>query len=194
MDKEKNMSLGETSLTEKDFDNLFKELYPPLCGFANRIVNNLPDAEEIVQDVFVNLWQNQSKIIINKSLKSYLYQMVHNSAINHLEHLRTLKNKVHKLATDDEWKSIHTSYFVEESFLEIMEAMETENKIMALLDQLPDKCKEIFLLSRYHNLSNEEISIKLHISSSTVRVQIFNALNHLRKTISNIYLFFLIFS
>lgn len=177
--------------TEKDFDILFKNLYPPLCGFAGRILSNLSEAEELVQDVFVNLWLNQSKIHIQTSLKAYLYQMVHNAAINRLEHLRTQKNRVNKVATEQEWLEIHMSYSVNESFLEILESKETEARILKELEQLPDKCREIFLLSRYRNLTNAEICKKLDLAPATVRVQLFRALNHLRKAFQSIYSFFL---
>ncbi|HEY4787368.1 MAG TPA: sigma factor, partial [Bacteroidales bacterium] len=63
---------------EKAFDVLFRELYPSLCTFAYRLLNNLEEAEETVQDAFVNLWQNRNQIHIKGSIKSYLYQTVHN--------------------------------------------------------------------------------------------------------------------
>lgn len=179
--------------TEKGFDSLFKELYSSLCGIANRILDNLNEAEDLVQDVFVNLWLNQSRIEIKSSIKAYLYQMVHNAAINQLDHLRAQKNRVNKVAREREWLDIHMTYSVNESFLEILESRETEIQILKLLEQLPDKCREIFLLSRYHDLSNAEISKKLNLSQSTIRVQLFNALSHLKKAFGNFSSFFFFF-
>lgn len=193
MEKWESKNSASLFFAEKDFDILFKNLYPPLCGFANRILSNLSEAEELVQDVFVNLWLNQSRIIIQTSIKAYLYQMVHNAAINRLEHLRTQKNQVNKVASEQEWLNIHMSYSVNDSFLEILESKETEARILKELEQLPDKCREIFLLSRYRNLTNAEISKKLNLSQATVRVQLFRALNHLRKAFQNTFSFFLFF-
>ncbi len=191
MENCENKNSSTLFFTEKDFDVLFRNLYPPLCGFANRILSNLSEAEELVQDVFVNLWLNQSRIHIQTSLKAYLYQMVHNAAINRLEHLRTQKNQVNKVASEQEWREIQMSYSVNDSFLDILESRETEAGILKVLDQLPDKCREIFLLSRYRNLTNAEISKKLGLAPATVRVQLFRALNHLRRVLQNIPSYFL---
>ncbi|HEX3008762.1 MAG TPA: RNA polymerase sigma-70 factor [Bacteroidales bacterium] len=175
---------------EKAFDVLFKEYYTPLCNFANRILNDLPEAEENVQDAFINLWQNRERITINGSLKSYLYQTVHNMAINRLEHRQALKNKVNKLASVEEWGAIHNTFEVNESFIQIIEANETEEIIRQVVNDLPEKCREVFLLSRYENLSNEKIGEILHLSQNTIRVQIFRALNSIREMMKKINMFF----
>jgi RNA polymerase sigma-70 factor, ECF subfamily len=174
--------LGE----EQAFDSLFKSLYPYLCNFAQQLLNNLPEAEETVQDAFINLWQNRTKIVINGSLKSYLYQTVHNLAINKLDHFKTHKFQPNKVINPEQWSQIHNSYTVDNSFIQAFEAKETEELILKAIEKLPEKCREIFLLSRYDNLSYEEISDKLQLSQNTIRVQIFRALETIKKFIGTI--------
>jgi len=166
---------------EKAFDTLFKELYPYLRCFAYRLLHNLPEAEEIVQDSFINLWQNKNQIVLKGSLKSYLYQIVHNLSINRLAHFKTQKFKPNSIVNPEQWIQIHKSYEVEDSFVEIFMAKETENLIVKMIERLPDKCREIFMLSRFENLSYKEISHKLQLSPITVRVQIFKALKFLKE-------------
>jgi RNA polymerase sigma-70 factor (ECF subfamily) len=168
---------------EKAFDSLFKELYPLLCNFAFRILNNFPEAEETAQDAFINLWQSRNKIILKSSLKSYMYQIVHNLAINKLEHLKTRKFQPNKTVNSDQWKYIHGLLIVDDTFITLFEAKETEALILKAIDQLPEKCREIFLLSRFENLSNKEIAERLTLSPNTVRVQIFRALETIRGII-----------
>jgi RNA polymerase sigma-70 factor, ECF subfamily len=169
---------------QKAFDSLFKDLYPNLCNFAQRIVNDMPESEDIVQDAFISLWQNKDKIVIKGSLKSYLYQTVHNLAINKLAHFKTRKFQPNKVISDEQWKKIHNSYAIDDAFIQSLEAHETETIILDAVGKLPGKCREIFLLSRYEDLSYEEISNKLQLSQNTVRVQIFRALEFIREFIS----------
>jgi RNA polymerase sigma-70 factor (family 1) len=169
---------------EKAFESLFNELYPYLLNFAQQLLNKLPDAEEIVNDVFIKLWQNKESIIIQESIKSYLYQMVHNLAMNKMDHFKTKKFSPNKQISLEDWKQIYNTYLVDDSLILQIEAAETEQLIAKAVENLPEKCKEIFKLSRYENLSYEEIAIKLNLSQSTVRVNIFRALEFISKNIS----------
>ena len=166
---------------ENAFDSLFRELYPHLTHFAQRILNNLPEAEETVQDVFIHLWQTKEKIILKGSIKTYLYQAVHNLAINKLEHFKTQKFQPNRTVSLEKWKQIHNLYIVDDSFVQMSESIETESLILKAVGKLPEKCRVIFLLSRFENLSNKEISEKLQLSQNTVRVQIFRAIAFLKE-------------
>jgi len=168
---------------ERAFDSLFRELFPFLLNFAHRILKNMPEAEETVQDAFINLWQRKDTIFLKDSLKSYLYQTVHNLAINKLEHTRTHKYQPNRVMNAEQWKCLHNLYSVNDTFINRFEALETEALILKAIEKLPDKCRKVFLLSRYENLTYEEISDKLTISQNTVRVQIFRALEILRKLV-----------
>lgn len=166
---------------EKAFIVLFREMYPFLRNFANKIIGNILDAEEVVQDTFVNIWLNRNKISIQSSIKSYLYQTVHNLSINRIEKLNRNKNLPNQIVSVDQWKQIHNLFTIDNDFIAVFEAKETEDDILKAIDKLPDNCREIFLLSRYEDMSYEEIASRLGLSKSTIRVQIFRALEHLRN-------------
>ena len=172
---------------EKAFNLLVRELFPCLCNFAQRMLNNLSESEETVEDVFIHLWQNKEKINLKGSIKSYLYQSVHNLAINKLEHFKTLRFQPNKTTSQEEWKQIHHSFITDDAFIQMFEANETENIILRAMEELPEKCREIFRLSRFENLSNKEISDQLNISQNTVRVQIFRAIAFLKDFLNNTY-------
>ncbi len=178
---------------ENAFDILFKENYAALCNFAFRIIGDLKDAEEIVEDAYLYLWQNHDTIIVKESVKSYLYQVVHNLAVNRLEHYRTKKYSTNKLASATEWKFIHNTYTVNDTLIQRLEAKETEVLIKQTIENLPEKCREIFQMSRFQNMSNEEISEKLNISQNTIRVQIFNALKIIKEVLKKMNIIFLLF-
>jgi RNA polymerase sigma-70 factor (ECF subfamily) len=168
---------------KKAFDSLFKALYPSLCNFAFRILNDFREAEETAQDALVNLWQGRNKIVLEVSLKSYVYKIVYNLAINRLEHLKSKKFQPNKVIDPEQWNYMHGMLTVDDTFITMFEASETEAMISKTINQLPEKCREIFLLSRFENLSNKEIADRLSLSPTTVRVQIFKALEAIRNVL-----------
>jgi RNA polymerase sigma-70 factor, ECF subfamily len=172
---------------EKAFDSVFRELYPLLLSFAFRIIRKMPDAEETVQDAYINLWKNRNSIEITGSLKAYLYQTVHNLSLNKLEHFKTNKYRPNSTTLDiGQWDIIRDSYTISENLVEMIESKDTESIILKAIENLPQKCREIFTLSRFDNLSYEQISNYLHISENTIRVQIFRALKAIGESIRKI--------
>jgi|WetSurMetagenome_2_1015567.scaffolds.fasta_scaffold190052_2 RNA polymerase sigma-70 factor, ECF subfamily len=172
---------------EKAFDSLFRELYPLLLSFAFRILRKKPDAEEITQDAFINLWKQRDTIEIKGSLKSYLYQAVHNLSLNRLEHFKTKKFLPNNNTLDrGQWDLIRDTYVVNDDLIEMIESKDTESIILKAIEELPQRCREIFILSRFDNLGYDEISKKLNISENTIRVQIFRALKAISETIRKI--------
>jgi RNA polymerase sigma-70 factor (ECF subfamily) len=169
---------------EKAFDSVFRELYPVLLSFTFRMIRKMPDAEETVQDAFIILWKNRNLIDIKGSLKSYLYQMVHNLSLNKLEHFKTNKFLPNNNTLDSgQWDKIVDSYTVNDDLIEMIESRDTESIISKAIEKLPQKCQEIFILSRFDNLGYEEISKRLNISENTIRVQIFRALKVIAESI-----------
>jgi RNA polymerase sigma-70 factor, ECF subfamily len=165
---------------ERAFGELFKETGSSLYYFAYQLVNDEVKSEEIVHDVFLNIWEKRSYIIIYGSLKSYLYKSVHNQAINWLIQQKTARVSSSVLIPDEAWQKLLNTCECNGYLIETLEAVETWNMIQKIIEDLPDQCREIFCLSRFESKSNKEISEKLAISSNTVRTQIFRALKKIQ--------------
>lgn len=154
------------------FETLFKTWYAPLCNYANGIIRDSGDAEDVVQKVFCKIWDSRTTIEIHTSVKSYLYRMVHNDCINRIKQARV--------------RAEHDVYYMNSSSTSTDDAesgvlcSELEQQILALIDTLPPKCKEVFRMSRMQHLSYTEISEKLDISVNTVENHIVKALRLLR--------------
>lgn len=156
------------------FRELFDRHYLPLCRFAEYWLHDAPAAEEIVLDLFTHLWQHTDQIHITASLRAYLFRAVRNRALNRLR-----DNRFSYIPFEE----LKTLLFCPESRqLEFDEIMQLT---VEAIDQLPDRCREVFLKSRNEELSNLEIADRMNISVKTVEAQITKALKHLRKTLSD---------
>jgi len=169
---------------EKAFDKLFLKYYVSLCRFVFIYVKDQFASEEIVQELFINLWEQRKKITITTSFTSYLYTAAKNRSLNYLQKGKT--RKLHENLTANE--KISEVY--------VMDDMVTFNEIhlelSKAIEKLPQKCRQIFHLSRTENLSNAEIAKQLGISVKTVENQITIALKKI-KTYLSPYLGFILF-
>lgn len=167
----------------KSFELLYHRYYERMCLYALSLISNKHEVEEIVQDIFINLWENKESIQITGSLKAYLFRSVHNETINSIKKRLTKKNAANNILNHEQWNGLENVINYNAHILEKIEAMETEQKIHEAINLLPEQCKVIFKLSRFDNLSNNEISQKLNLSKNTVRGQIQKAmkkiLNHI---------------
>jgi RNA polymerase sigma-70 factor, ECF subfamily len=154
-------------LDTKSFEHLFKSNYKALCNFAFRYVEDKDDAEEIVQETFVYIWNNKSEADFHTDNIAYLYSAVKNRCLNHIKHL----------SIREVYKS-HVTFHHSESATSNMDIFDLEDKIEKGLKNLSEKCREVFLSSRYEGLKNKEIAEKYDISVKTVENQIGKALKH----------------
>jgi len=154
------------------FEEIYREYFAPLCYYCLKYVDSYEDSEEIVQDLFVKIWEMHDEIEINISLNAYLYKAVQNYALNHLSKQKT-KEKL-QLSRD---KSVAVSFGTGQDNLE-----EEELSIVlrhAIL-KLPEKRREIFELSRFDGFQNLKIAEKMAISVKTVETQMTKTLKYLR--------------
>jgi RNA polymerase sigma-70 factor (family 1) len=154
---------------EGTFERFYKEHYKSFFLMSCKYLKDPALAEEIVNDVFLKIWEDGDKIKIESSLKSYLYKAIINRSINLLN-----KNKRES--------AYHSNINVipEESYeLRQIEENELMIKIYAAIDQLPDQCKRVFEMSRFEELKQQEIADKLGISIKTVKNHITIALKQL---------------
>jgi len=156
-------------LDQRAFEELFREYFPPLMAFARKILVDEDDAREVVQKVFINLWEKRKEIDISTSLKSYLFTSVHNRSLNMI--------RDRKKFSSDEVPDLGGEWDVSSQ----IESMELEEKIRETIASLPEKCREIFELNRFDGLKYGEIAEKLGISVKTVENQMSKALKILRE-------------
>lgn len=156
---------------------LFKLYYDKLMHVAYSYLNNKEDSEELVQEVFVKLWEKRKSINIDTSINAYVYNMCRNLCIDHL------RKKSRKLSIESsisqEESLINYRALSDDSSSAIMEK-ELWSQISLALEGLPDKCKQVFTKSRFEGLMNKEISEELDISIKTVENHMSKALKHMR--------------
>jgi RNA polymerase sigma-70 factor (family 1) len=150
-------------VTDTELEILFKDQYRPLVYFADKIISNQYEAEDIVSESFVKLWNKRSDFPNKTAAKSFLYLVVRNSCFDYLKKQKRLfkKESGYFVWTDDVEQDI--------SFL-IMQA-ETLKEITNMIENLPVKKREICKLAYFEGLSTEEISDRLGIPIKTVRNQ-----------------------
>jgi len=163
-------------LLKKDDHDAYAQIYDRFNGlmyiYACKIVKDFDEAEDIVQEVFISLWDKRNTLVLKSSLSSYLYSAVRYKFINLLDHKKVRTDYSTSLQSFlDEGEYLTDDYIREKEFKQLIE------KEIALL---PEKMREIFVMSREQNLSNKEIAEKLDLSEKTVRNQVNNALNNLR--------------
>ena len=159
---------------ESSYAFLVERYHHALCVYAYNLTREKAEAEDIVQNVFVRVWRKREKLKSGLSLKSFLYRSVYNEFIDNYR-----KKKVITSVERDYFAAIdELVHDGEEKDLERM------IKIMKIeIENLPPKCKEVFLLSKKNGLTNEEISTYLEISTKTVEAHITKAFSILRKKI-----------
>jgi RNA polymerase sigma-70 factor (ECF subfamily) len=177
---EKDLIEGLREGDERIFKFIFDQYYRPLTVFALKYVPDVEEAKEIVQDFFVRLWSRHADLNIRFSLKMYLYQSVKNAALNYIEMNKVAQRRLGQYAAP------LTST---DNALEHMMAAEQEEMLMRAIDALPEKCRQIFLLSRMQRLSNQAIATQLNISIKTVEGQISIALKRLAEWLITLLFF-----
>ena len=169
---------GATNTLDKAaFEEIFRSYFTPLCSFAQKFVQDIDEAKDIVHNVFVNLWNRRDEVDMETSLKSYLFQGVHNRSLNYIRDTKKL------VQFDAPQNEAELGLYLDAK--DHLESSEAERRINQALDNLPDKCKEIFLMNRFDGLKYQEIAEKLNISVKTVETQMSRALKTLRERLSD---------
>ena len=158
------------------FDTMFRANYAGLVGSAERMLGRRDVAEEIVQDVMLELWRRRETLVVDDSLRGYLFRATRNRALNHLRHGAIERKAEPELIADrtESGSSAHAA-LVEE---------EIEVAVRRAVADLPDRCREVFELSRVHGLRYAEIATTLGISVKTVEAQMGKALRILRERLA----------
>ena len=161
-------------------ETLFKRFYKPLRAYAFRFVDDKELSEDIVQDVFYELWRRRDTIRFeDESVKSYLFKAVYTHSLNALDKKR---QNIYPLDQNKETDILdqYVSTYMQNSEQSLI-LKELEDEIRSYINTLPPQCRKIFLLSRSYGLKNREIAEQLGISIKAVEKQISKALYGLKE-------------
>jgi RNA polymerase sigma-70 factor (ECF subfamily) len=155
-----------------------------LVLFANKFIGDMQVSRDLVQDAFFMLWEKADQLEIKQSPKAYLYQAVKNSCLNYQRHLQ-IKNTAEAQIGNKIAELEQAIYMDTESpYFSLLEK-ELEEKINEVIERMPEKCKEVFKLSRFENMKNREIAEHLDISVKMVEKHISKALVILRRDLAD---------
>lgn len=160
----------------KDFSEIYIEYYPKLMRFACDIITCKEDAENLVHDAFLDLWKINDRLVDINNINAYMFRLVRNRCLDYLKHL--VHEKAYEEAALAEYRAGIDS--LNKMGDEELIAGELSEIMRSTVDQLPCRCREIFLLSRVEGLRYNEIADRLGVTQNTVSVQMCIALRRLR--------------
>ena len=160
---------------QKAFDTLFRRYYPMLCAYGHRFVE-LEDAEEIVEDSLLWIWENRETLVIESSLNSYLFKMVYRRALNKLAHIDATQRADTRFYEEMQEMLQDTDYYQIEEL-----AKRIEDAVAAL----PESYREAFVMHRFRDMSYKEIAETLGVSPKTIDYRIQQALKQLRTDLKD---------
>lgn len=155
------------------FEKMFHVYYSKLCVFSNSYVKSLDLARDVVQEVFIKIWDGREDFKVRHSLKAYLYQAVRNQSLNQIEKNKQKQRLSNSLKKHEELQQEHQS--------SDLNTEELSQKIWKLVEELPERRRTIFILYRKHGLSYKEIAEVMNIKRKTVENQMGKSLQFLRE-------------
>lgn len=162
---------------ENAFEMFFRTNYQSLCRYAYTFLNDTDEAEEIVQNSFLSVWEKRSGLQVNTSGKSYMFAMVRNACLNVIKH--------RKIQTRHANEHMAITRAGEETVSEAVQGAELEREIGKALQTLPEQCRLVFTMSRFEELKYQEIANQLQISVKTVENHMGKALKLMREQLKD---------
>ena len=161
---------------------MFTDFYPVLASYCIKYVKDEETARDIIQDIFLNVMKNSSKIDFSRPLHSYLLNQAHHHCIDYLRRLKVEKKYLQQIAM--ELSEVDMQY---DHLFEQLAADALQERIDQVVEQFAPQCRDIFCKSRYEGMSHQEIAQDLNISVRTVETQIYRALKILKKALSDYF-------
>lgn len=159
----------------KAFDIIFKKYYPILCAYAYRFVE-LNDAEEIVQEIMIWLWENRTNLPIEVSLRQYLFKMTYHRSLN------LISKKEIAARAEKSFSEKSLEWFEDINSIQIQELVQ---RIETAIEQLPETYRTAFIIHRFKGMSYKEIAEMYQVSPKTIDYRIQQALKILRKELKD---------
>jgi len=160
----------------REFERFFKRYYGPLCHHADKILNDMDTAEDLVQEFFYHFWKNRESFSPKLSLNAYLYKSIQNNALHYLEHLAIRKTYAERVYNEFR-NGMHDPWQPD------IELSDLGNLINHTLKKMPERCSRIFRMNRFEGMKYREIAMILSISVKTVEADMGKALQMFRETL-----------
>jgi RNA polymerase sigma-70 factor (ECF subfamily) len=180
-----NILVSRIKQDDRDaFEMLFRKYYSILCNFGYRYISDHSIIEDMVQETFIKFWEHRKQLSHGRAIKSYLFQMVRNEILNHQKHHSIKQKALAELKYEQDCFGLN-DLAGDDDNNQKLEQLRSEFK--AALAELPDRCKEIFLMSRDDGLTYREIADVLDLSIKTVETQMSRAFKKMRHSLSDYY-------
>lgn len=171
---------------EKVFEQIVREYWPRMFKFALIYTQNNETSQELVQDTFLVLWNNRAILKDNTNLITYLMVVLRNKCLNLLEQARIRQLYIEEIDDETIYQRANL-YVLQDEASQIVESEDLHKAIERALSKLPEKTREVFMLSRYDGLKNQQIAETKNISQKTVEYHISKALQILKEELPQDY-------
>lgn len=179
LEKEHQYISGLKSDSEKVFREILEHWYSRLFNFANGYLNNTENTKEVIQDVFLQLWDHRQKLADNTSLNAYLFTLTRNRCIDLIRREKLML----QFRTDkqEEYSRLTENYqALSDPILDEIFALELQYEIDHAVNSLPEQCRKVFIMSRTNGMKNKEIGNVLNLSEKTIETHLTKALRTIR--------------
>jgi len=174
------------SLSQGDdlaFEKLYNLYFPRLYAFSFKIINDSGLAKDVVQNVFIKIWEIRTSFNLENP-EAFIYQMVRNASLNYIRNLKVVDNLKSKIKDQYLGEELYYIDMVGNDPYILIEK-ELEEKVMEVMETLPDKCFAVFNMSRIEGLKNREIANQLGISIKAVEKHISKAMKIYRRNFAD---------
>ncbi len=166
----------------REYEKIFFEFYDVLFSLGKQYLGDKNDAEEIVQDAFLKLWEIRPKINNHSNIKNFLYTLVKNNCLNQLRNKQNAARSIqnyHYLEMQYNYEALAE---ISEGYIEFREL---KDKIEQSINELPDDLQIVFKMNRFQNMRYKDIATSLNLSEKTIEARMSKALKKLRKELSD---------
>ncbi|MEL6970827.1 MAG: RNA polymerase sigma-70 factor [Bacteroidota bacterium] len=169
---------------QQQFEQLFRAHFEYLCNYALQYVEDMDTAQEICQKVFIRLWEKRAEMDPQQSIKSYLFTSVRNRCLNYIRDNKKYRSSVLDLDCGEFDLAGEEDNYASEDL---------QQRVAAALNELPEKCRLVFEMSRFQGLKYREIAEELDISQKTVEAHMSKAMKMLRERLQDYFMLFILF-
>lgn len=177
---------------DKGFKHVFELFYPRLWCFVKEYIRDEQDAKDVMQNVFLTLWEKRDSLKADTNLNAYLFTLAKSQCLNYLKHMKVVE-KYSKITQAEQQENFINYYAISKFDPEQVDIESLELLVEDAINHLPEQCRKVFELSRYEGLKYKEIAQKMEISVKTVEAHMSNALRILRITLKDSFLIWFLY-